>query len=74
LRGDEFNPTKAGLPVLVEALKNKTDKVRLYAVIALGRIGEKARPALAQIKAGLKDKDNYVQRVTQATLKQLESR
>ncbi len=70
----DWNNEKYGLPVLVEALKDKTDKVRLYAVIALGRIGEKARPALAQIKAGLKDRDNYVQRVTRATLKRLKSR
>ena len=70
----DWDNEKYGLPVLVEALKNKTDKARLYAAIALGRIGEKARPALAQIKAGLKDRDNYVQRVTRATLKWLESR
>jgi len=70
----DWGEEKEALPVLVEALKNKTDKARLYAAIALGRIGEKARPALAQIKAGLKDKDNYVRRVTQATLKRLESR
>jgi len=70
----DWGEEKEGLAVLVEALKNKTDKARLYAAIALGRIGEKARPALAQIRAGLKDKDNYVRRVTQATLKRLESR
>ena len=70
----DWGEEKEALPVLVEALKNKTDKARLYAVIALGRIGEKARPALPQIKAGLKDKDNYVRRVTQATLKRLENR
>jgi uncharacterized sulfatase len=70
----DWGNEKEGLPVLVEGLKNKTDKVRLYAAIALGRIGEKARPALPQIRAGLKDRDNYVQRVTLATLKRLESR
>jgi len=70
----DWGEEKEGLAVLVEALKDKTDKARLYAVIALGRIGEKARPALDQIRAGLKDRDNYVQRVTQATLKRLESR
>jgi hypothetical protein len=69
----DWGSEKEGLAVLVEALKNKTDKARLYAAIALGRIGEKARPALAQIKTGLKDKDNYVRRVTQATLKRLEN-
>jgi len=70
----DWGEEKEGLSVLVEALKDKTDKARLYAAIVLSRIGEKARPALDQIRAGLKDRDNYVQRVTQATLKQLESR
>jgi len=62
------------LPVLAEALKDRTDKARLYAAIALCRIGEKARPVLPAIEAASKDKDNYVQRVTQATLKRLENR
>ena len=62
------------LPVLAAALQDKTDKARLYAVIALGRIGEKARPALPAIRAALKDKDNYVQRVTRAVLGRLENK
>ncbi len=59
------------LPVLAEALTDKTDKARLYAIIALNKIGEKARPLLPQIKAAQKDSDNYVQRVAQTTIKQL---
>ncbi len=70
----DWGQEKEALPVLAKALRDKTDKARLYAIIALNKIGEKARPALAQIRAGLKDKDNYVQRVTRATLKRLESR
>ncbi|MHC4889133.1 MAG: sulfatase-like hydrolase/transferase [Planctomycetota bacterium] len=69
----DWGEEKEGLVVLVEGLKNRTDKARLYAAIALGRIGEKARPASDQIRIGLKDKDNYVRRVTQATLKRLEN-
>jgi len=65
---------KVALPVLIEATKDKTDKARLYAAISLGRIGEKARPAMDAIKAGLKDSDGYVKRVTQATLKRLGSK
>jgi hypothetical protein len=65
---------KEGLLVLVEELKDKTDTARLYAVIALGRIGEKARPALPQIKAALDDPSEYVQRVARAALKRLESK
>jgi N-sulfoglucosamine sulfohydrolase len=59
------------LPVLSEALKDKTDKARLFAVIALNKIGAKARPLLPQIKILLKDSDNYVQRVAQTTMEQL---
>jgi len=67
----DWGAEKYGLPVLVEALKYKTNKAGLHAVIALKRIGKKARPALPQIKACLKDSDGYVQRVTQAILKRL---
>jgi uncharacterized sulfatase len=68
--GDE----KEGLPILAEALKDKTDKARLYAIIALKKLGEKARPLLPQIKAALKDSDNYVQRVARAAVSQLEGK
>ena len=70
----DWGQEKEALPVLAEALKCETDKARLYAMIALKRIGEKARPTLSAIKACLKDKDNYVQRVTRAVLKQLEKK
>ena len=63
---------KEALPVLVEALNCKTDKARLHAIIALKKIGEKAKPVLDQIKAHEKDPDNYVQRVTRAVSKQLQ--
>jgi hypothetical protein len=68
----DWGQEKETLPVLAEALKDKTDKARLYAIIALNKIGEKARPVLPQIKMALKDSDNYVQRVTRATVKGLE--
>jgi len=59
----DWGEEKAALPVLVEALKHPTDKARLFAVIALDKIGEKARPALAQIQALTQDRDEYVKRV-----------
>ena len=65
---------KEALPVLAEALNNKTDKARLFAIIALNKIGEKAHPLLPQIKAAQKDSDNYVQRVAQTTLERLEGK
>jgi hypothetical protein len=67
--GDE----KTALPVLVEALKHPTDKVRLFAVIALDKIGEKARPALAQIQALMKDRDEYVKRVAATAAERLQA-
>jgi len=59
------------LPVLVNALEHGTDSIRLVAAIALGRIGEKARPALPEIKAAMKDTYGYVPRVTKYTLERL---
>jgi hypothetical protein len=59
------------LSVLVQALKTGTDNVRLYAATALGQIGEKARPAIPDIKGAMKDKYKYVGRVNEYTLKRL---
>jgi len=70
----DWGAEKEALPVLAEALKDKTDKARLFAIIALNKIGEKARPLLPQIKAAMKDSDNYVKRVTQTTLRRLEGK
>jgi hypothetical protein len=69
----DWGDDKEGLAVLVEALKHKNNKAGLHAVIALKRIGEKARPALPQIRECLKNSDNYVKRVTQAVIKRLEN-
>jgi uncharacterized sulfatase len=64
---------REGLPVLIDALKYKNNKAGLHAVIALKKIGEKARPALPQIRDCLKDSDGYVKRVTESILKSLGS-
>ena len=60
------------LPVLVDALTHEWDTVRLYAANAFGRIGEKARRALPQLKAAMEDKYPYVRNVTKYTLLRLE--
>lgn len=70
----DWGEDQKALLVLLEVLEHKTDKARLYAVIALNQIGEKARPALANIKSHLNDPDEYVQRVSRATLKRWEGR
>ena len=68
----DWGHEKQALPVLVEALKDKSDTARLNAIIALGRIGEKARPALPQIRAAAKDPYRYVTRVVKYVLQRLE--
>jgi len=59
------------LPVLADALEDKNAKARLYAITALDKIGEKARPILPRIEAALKDSEGYVQRVAGTTIKRL---
>ena len=61
-----------GLPVLVDALQNGTATVRLVAAIALGSIGDRARPALPQLRAALEDPDYYVNRVAIYAVQRLE--
>jgi len=68
----DWGEEEKALPILAAGLTDKTDKARLHAIIALNKIGEKARPLLPQIKATVKDKDNYVKRVVQTTLERLE--
>jgi len=68
----DWGEERIALPVLVEGLKHPTDKVRMFAVVALDKIGEKARPALAQIQPLIKDPDDYVTRVANTILKRLE--
>lgn len=60
------------LPVLIEGLKHDNEWVRLAAVNVLDRLGDKARPALPQIKAAVKDSNPYVVRVVHHALKELD--
>jgi HEAT repeat protein len=62
------------LPVLTEATKDKTETARLYAIHALKKLGEKARPALPQIKEMLRDANKDVVKVAKATIKRLENK
>jgi uncharacterized sulfatase len=70
----DWGEERIALPVLVEALKNPTDKTRMFAMVALDKIGEKARPALPQIQAAAQDSDDYVTRVAQTVLNRLQGR
>jgi uncharacterized sulfatase len=69
----EWGQQNLALPVLAEALRHPADKVRLFAIVALDKLGERARPALAQIKAATQDSDDYVTRVAKTALARLES-
>ena len=51
------------LPVLLRELKNDNQVVRHYAALALEDIGEKAYPALEDLKGAKNDKYEYVMRV-----------
>jgi uncharacterized sulfatase len=70
----DWGEEQAGLPILAEALQNPTDKTRMFAMVAIERIGEKARPLLPQIRAAVKDSDEYVTRAAKTVLSRLERR
>lgn len=61
-----------GLPVLAEALKHPTDKARMFAIVALDKLGPKAKPVLSQIKAATNDSDDYVKRVALTVMSRFE--
>jgi uncharacterized sulfatase len=69
--------SKLGLPekaikILKEELKSKEEWVRLSAAIVLDEMGEKARPAIAEMKEALTDQENkYVVRVVNFALNKL---
>ena len=63
---------KQALPVLVKTLKSEVQgSARHHAAVALEAIGEKARPALADIQAATQDEYDYVQRVSSRIVKKL---
>jgi HEAT repeat protein len=51
--------TKA-IPALTEALKDKSEDVRLSAAIGLGYFGEQARVAIPALQAAQRDKDGRI--------------
>lgn len=64
-------PEKA-LLVLTRALDDDNEWVRLQAINVLDRLDQSARPALPAMKKALKDRNNYVVRVAQHAVKDLE--
>ncbi len=68
----DWGAEEEGLAVLAQTLKHPTDKVRMFAIVALDKLGPKARPVLELIRAATKDSDNYVQRVALTVMTRFE--
>jgi HEAT repeat protein len=64
-------PEKA-LPVLVAAMSDPQDSVRIQAAGALEVMGPAARPASATLEKGTSDSSEYVKRISQRTLQTLD--
>lgn len=67
----DIGPSAAplGLPVLITALTDPNTRVRRDAVRSLGYMGEAARPAVADVKKLLKDKEAMIKEAAQNALK-----
>lgn len=64
-------PEKA-LPVLVAAMSDPQDSVRIQAAGALEAMGPAARPASATLEKGTSDSSEYVKRISERTLQSLD--
>ena len=60
------------LPVLLRGLKNENQVVRHYAALALEDIGDKSRPLLGYLKAARNDNYEYVKRLADRLVSNLE--
>lgn len=67
----DWGEAPGALGTLTDALGHPRGAVRLYAITALDRLGEKARPALTAIEAAANDDNGYVTRVVKYTLERL---
>jgi HEAT repeat protein len=64
-------PDKA-LPVLVAAMSDPQDSVRIQAATALEKLGDAARPAIATLEKGMADSSEYVKRISERSLQSLD--
>jgi HEAT repeat protein len=64
-------PDKA-LPVLVAAMSDPQDSVRIQAATALEKLGNSARPAIATLEKGTADSSEYVKRISERSLQSLD--
>jgi murein L,D-transpeptidase YcbB/YkuD len=61
-----------GLPALTAAISHSQEAVRIQAVTALERLGERARPSVATLQAAKSDSSEYVKRLAARALAKLE--
>jgi hypothetical protein len=64
-------PAKA-LPVLVAAMSDPQDSVRIQAATALEKLGDAARPAIGTLEKGTSDSSEYVKRISERSLESLD--
>jgi len=69
----DWGAERDGLPVLAAALKHPTDKARMFAIVALDRLGMKAAPLRNHIQAAAEDSDDYVKRVALTVLSRVDA-
>jgi len=70
----KMDKEETALPLLLRELRNSNQVVRHYAALALEDIGEKAYPALENLKAAKNDKYEYVRRVANRLVNTLEEK
>ncbi len=60
--------TEKSVPVLVAAMDDPQDSVRIQAVAALEKIGPAAQPAIATLEKAISDPSEYVKRISERSL------
>ncbi len=69
---DRAGHTDQALPILTAALKDENGSTRLWAITLLDEMDERARPAIDAIREATEEQpNNYVQRVAQTALEEL---
>jgi len=63
--------TGKALPIIVNAMDDPQDSVRIQAVAALEKIGAAARPAISTLEKATSDPSEYVKRISQRSLASL---
>jgi len=67
-----FGQPEKALSVIVAAMSDPQDSVRIQAAGALEKLGPAARPATATLEKGTSDSSEYVKRISERTLQTLD--